>query len=175
MQAAATVATDGRDGVGHLVAAQPAAARQGPAVARRQRGVSQVSRSRSRSRRPAPVIIYDASPKVINVDPAYLKVLAPDHHPDCIEHAGPSVVSSVVTTGQNPRHECSYTLAQHHGRCLASARLTTIERAVRSLPLVLPRRTDYEELANSLAAVLGLPRRPGILSPPALPLAASSG
>lgn len=56
----------------------------------------------------------------------------------------------------------------------ARARLAATERAI--WPLSLPRPpTDYGEDADSLAAVLSLPGRPGILSPAALPPAAFSG
>jgi hypothetical protein len=133
----------------------------------------------------APVIIYDASPQVIGVKPAdFVMAMARVQRcigplaaaPDCVEYAGPS--QSVVLSSpsvQFPPRDCLLSLLPTTAALSASARLAATERAVRPPPLALLRPpTDYGADADSLAAVLSLPRRPGILSPAALPPAACS-
>jgi MAP kinase substrate 1 len=123
----------------------------------------------------APVIIYDASPKVI--------------------HAAPSEFMALVQrlTGAQPRppSEAHLLQADHDGMPFLppelplspsaamspAARLATIERSVRPMPEPAPldfAATDAYD--GTLAAVLG-PARPGILSPlpSSLPPTAASG
>jgi mRNA-degrading endonuclease toxin of MazEF toxin-antitoxin module len=134
-------------------------------------------------------IIYDASPKLIDVEPADFKALvqrltgpvatAPPDSSMEMQYAGrrPVVVSSPPPV--QPSRTAGVVVSASGGRLAATARAVGA-----ALPLAL-RRPPADSLVavaadadRSLAAVLSLPRRPpGILSPSpaALPPAACSG
>jgi MAP kinase substrate 1 len=124
----------------------------------------------------APVIIYDASPKVIHTKPGDFMALvqrltgpgAAGAQFDASMEAGPSAPQ------QPPEFLPSPTAALS-----PAARLAAIERSVRPLPPAYYVPDDGGSVPldfdNSFAAVLGPSSRPGILSPAALPPAASTG
>ncbi|XP_062225608.1 protein MKS1-like [Phragmites australis] len=130
----------------------------------------------------APVIIYDASPKVIHVKPSEFMALVQrltgpgsggppadaqqEHQPD------DAVLGQL--TFLPPELLLSPSAAMS-----PAARLATIERSVRPMPAPVPDYLDVQDGGvddGTLAAILG-PARPGILSPlpSSLPPAAASG
>ncbi|XP_062223154.1 protein MKS1-like [Phragmites australis] len=138
----------------------------------------------------APVIIYDASPKVIHTKPGDFMALvqrltgpgagasaAPAQF-DAAAGAGPSTAPPVPLEFQPREFLLSPTAALS-----PAARLAAIERSVRPLPpapapsyFADDYSTSFAADMDSFAAVLGPPSvRPGILSPAALPPAASTG
>lgn len=139
----------------------------------------------------APVIIYDASPKVIHTKPGDFMALVQ-------RLTGPGTSGSAAATAQfdaameagpsaaphpHPQQPPEFLLSPTAAPSPA-ARLAAIERSVRPLPpgpappaYYAPDDSSTLEdfYFDSFAAVLGPSSRPGILSPAALPPAASSG
>ena len=135
----------------------------------------------------APVIIYDASPKVIHVKPSDFMALVqhltgpggsgtPPPPPQ--QHEGHMVDDDGGGGGGVPLGQAFLPpelLLSPSAAMSPAARLATIERSVRPVPAPAP-APDYAA-DGTLAAVLGPARHPGILSPlpSSLPPAAASG
>ncbi|XP_062219257.1 protein MKS1-like [Phragmites australis] len=132
----------------------------------------------------APVIIYDASPKVIHTKPGDFLALvqrltgpgagasAAQDQFDEAAGAGPSAAQPMEYQPRELRLSPTAALSP-------AARLASIERSVRPLPpapsyVADDYSTSFADV-DSFAAVLGPPGRPGILSPATLPPVASTG
>jgi MAP kinase substrate 1 len=133
----------------------------------------------------APVIIYDASPKVIHTKPRDFMALiqrltGPGAAAAQFEAGMEAVPSSSVPP---PEFQPLEFLLSPTAALSPAARLAAIERSVRPLPpgpaptYYVPDDDDSSIPLDwdSFAAVLGPSSRPGILSPAALPPAASTG
>ncbi|CAN6234968.1 unnamed protein product [Urochloa humidicola] len=150
----------------------------------------------------APVIIYDASPKVIHAKPSEFMALVqsltgpgsaapppPPHQQQDYHHQQPEDDDDVMMLGQTTTTTFlpPELLLSPSAAMSPAARLATIERSVRPMPASAP---DYAEAGafipgptnggddGTLAAVLGPAlRHPSILSPlpSSLPPAAASG
>lgn len=130
----------------------------------------------------APVIIYDASPKVIHAKPSeFMELVQRLTGPG--SSAAPPPVDVVDLGGDDdalppPPGQAFLTpelLLSPSAAMSPAARLATIERSVRPAPA---HATDYhDDDDGTLAAVLGPARHPSILSPlpSSLPPAAASG
>ncbi|KAK1617283.1 hypothetical protein QYE76_022800 [Lolium multiflorum] len=117
----------------------------------------------------APVIIYDASPKVIHTQPSEFMALVQ-------RLTGPGVAHSMEPQEVPPQFQPQEFLLSPTAGLSPAARYAAIETSVRPLPPgPAPYAGSWVDL-DGLAEVLG-PGRPGILSPlpSTLPPAASAG
>ncbi|XP_062183690.1 leucine-rich repeat extensin-like protein 5 [Phragmites australis] len=132
----------------------------------------------------APVIIYDASPKVIHANPSEFMALVqrltgPGSGGPSPAEAQQEYHTDEAVLGQAPFLPPELLLSPSTAMSPA-ARLATIERSVRPTPAPAPDYVDVPDGSGvddgTLAAVLG-PARQGILSPlpSSLPPAAASG
>lgn len=145
------------------VVPQPHGAQQ--ARSRHQQVQAQAQAQQPRS----PVIIYDASPKVIHTQPSEFMALVQ-------RLTGPGVGAHSIEAEVPPQFQPQEFLLSPTAGLSPAARYAAIERSVRPLrPGPAPYAGSWVDL-DGLAEVLG-PGRPGILSPvpSTLPPAASAG
>jgi MAP kinase substrate 1 len=127
----------------------------------------------------APVIIYDASPKVIHAEPSEFMALVQrltGPGPAGAQPRPPSEARLLQADHDDVPFLPPELLLSPSAAMSPAARLATIERSVRPMPEPAPLDFAPDACDGTLAAVLG-PARPGILSPlpSSLPHAAASG
>ncbi|KAM0843420.1 hypothetical protein ACQ4PT_057715 [Festuca glaucescens] len=129
-----------------------------------------------------PVIIYDASPKIIHTKPSeFMALVQRLTGPGSLSASNAQTQDCQMDEDEQPMFLPPELLLSPSAAMSPAARLATIERSVRPTPAPAPPAqymdfSDYRFDDGGLAAVVGS-ARPGILSPlpSSLPPAASSG